>query len=133
MLLGRVVAVIVAAGCIGVAPAGAAPDDPFGEDDWVALAVAPGLPGGGFGVAGAADRAIAIALGECQAGVAGGTCIPVEVIRYGCVAHATQFGDASGSWATGSGPTADAANASALAKLPPGSLVNFTQCWNPNN
>lgn len=112
-------------------PAGAQPDDPFGEDDWVAVAVAPGLPGGGFGVAGASDRAVAIALGECQAGAAGGTCVPVEVIRYGCVAHATQFGDASGSWATGAGPTAEAAGGVALSKLPPGSLVNFTQCWNP--
>lgn len=129
MLWGRYAAVLVAAGVVLSAPAGAQPDDPL-DEDWVALAIAPGHSGGGYGVAGTAENATAIAMGECQANT-GATCITAEIIRHGCVAYATQHADGTGSWSTASGPDPLAAETAAGTKLPPDSWIQFTQCWNP--
>ena len=120
---------MAAAAALIMAPGAAAqPDDPL-DEDWVAMAISPGVAGG-YGVAGTAQDAIAIAIAHCRNQAPAGPCITAEVIRFGCVAYATE--SPVGSWATASGPDVNAASAAALAKLPPGSSVQFTRCWNPN-
>lgn len=107
---------ILAIGFVAAPAASASPEDPYG-DDWVAIAISPQHPPGGYGAAGNPDQASQIAMDECTQRSAGTPCYVADVIEYGCVSAV--INNKTGGWAGGRGPNQDAANMDAASKLPP--------------
>lgn len=96
-----------------------------GDDEFVALAIWPVTGIGGYGTAGTKDRAIQIALAECQAAT-GGVCQVAAGMHNGCAAYAID--PSAPAWHGGSGTDPTSVGADALSYLGGSGHVGAVHC-----